>query len=100
MTYAITKVPTQPLLIAFRDPRSTCDVIVSYLLWFKTKRTVNFAKGYDVIVQINSRELSSGVTTVFFMHGITLELSRFRQIPTPSLPTEYVTAFSGGTDAP
>ena len=31
---------------------------------FKNKRTVNFAKGYDVIVQINSRELSSGVTTV------------------------------------
>ena len=29
----------------------------------KNKRTVNFAKGYDVIVQINSRELSSGVTT-------------------------------------
>ena len=32
MTYCSTNMLTQPLLIEFQDPRSACDVIVSYLL--------------------------------------------------------------------
>ena len=32
MTNRSTKVPTQPLLIAFQNPCSACDVIVSHLL--------------------------------------------------------------------
>ena len=39
-----TKVLTQSLLIAFRDPRSACDVIVSYLLWFKSLYKLLFSQ--------------------------------------------------------
>ena len=31
---------------------------------FKAERTINIAMGNDVMLQINSRELSAGVTTV------------------------------------